>query len=129
MIDTYGTDITDKELAAMPYTTAIVKETLRQKAIVSSVWRKTLVDIELGGYRIPKVSPLIIADSCQVLHDVPVSEFPQGCLCSCMCMCTYKKVYTGDVASLVIQQRGNKCRGRLVSSSACVKVGFNTVPY
>lgn len=58
MIDTYGVDITDRELAAMPYTTAIVKETLRQKAIVSSVWRKTLVDIELGGYRIPKVSAL-----------------------------------------------------------------------
>ena len=58
MIDAHGTDITDTELAAMPYTTAIVKETLRQKAIVSSVWRKTLVDIELGGYRIPKVSPL-----------------------------------------------------------------------
>lgn len=54
MIDAYGTDITDRQLAAMPYTTAVVKETLRQKAIVSSVWRKTLVDIELGGYRIPK---------------------------------------------------------------------------
>ena len=60
VIDTYGTDITDRELAAMPYTTAIVKETLRQKAIVSSVWRKTLVDIELGGYRIPKVCCLSI---------------------------------------------------------------------
>lgn len=55
MIDRYGTDITDKELAAMPYTTAIVKETLRQKGIVSHVWRKALVDIQLGGYRIPKV--------------------------------------------------------------------------
>lgn len=54
VIDTYGTDITDRELAAMPYTTAIVKETLRQKGIVSHVWRKALVDIELGGYRIPK---------------------------------------------------------------------------
>lgn len=63
MIDTYGADITDRELAAMPYTTAIVKETLRQKAIVSSVWRKTLVDIELGGYRIPKVSSLTMDDS------------------------------------------------------------------
>lgn len=55
VIDQYGTDITDRELSAMPYTTALVKETLRHKAIVSSVWRKTLVDIELGGYRIPKV--------------------------------------------------------------------------
>lgn len=56
VIDAYGTDITDRELAAMPYTTAIVKETLRQKGIVSHVWRKALVDIELGGYRIPKAS-------------------------------------------------------------------------
>ena len=55
VINEYGTDITDTALAAMPYTTAVLKETLRQKAIVSSVWRKTLVDIELGGYRIPKV--------------------------------------------------------------------------
>lgn len=55
VIDEHGTDITDRELSAMPYTTALVKETLRHKAIVSSVWRKTLVDIELGGYRIPKV--------------------------------------------------------------------------
>lgn len=55
VIDNHGTDITDSELATMPYTTALVKETLRHKAIVSSVWRKTLVDIELGGYRIPKV--------------------------------------------------------------------------
>ena len=53
MIDQYGIDITDRTLAAMPYTTAIVKETLRQKGIVSCVWRKGLVDIELGGYRIP----------------------------------------------------------------------------
>ena len=53
-MEAHGTDITDRQLAAMPYTTAIVKETLRQKAIVSSVWRKTLVEIELGGYRIPK---------------------------------------------------------------------------
>lgn len=54
VIDQYGIDITNRTLAAMPYTTAIVKETLRQKGIVSSVWRKALVDIELGGYRIPK---------------------------------------------------------------------------
>ncbi len=58
VIETYGTDITDRELAAMPYTTAIVKETLRQKGIVSHVWRKALVDIELGGYRIPKAGLL-----------------------------------------------------------------------
>ena len=58
VIDAYGTDITDRELAVMPYTTAIVKETLRQKGIVSHVWRKALVDIELGGYRIPKASLL-----------------------------------------------------------------------
>lgn len=65
-MDAYGTDITDTVLAAMPYTTAIVKETLRQKAIVSSVWRKTLVDIELGGYRIPKVSSITRNESCQI---------------------------------------------------------------
>ena len=67
VIDAYGTDITDRELAAMPYTTAIVKETLRQKGIVSHVWRKALVDIELGGYRIPKASLFSMLLTCTAL--------------------------------------------------------------
>ncbi|KAL3157165.1 hypothetical protein ABBQ38_001405 [Trebouxia sp. C0009 RCD-2024] len=70
VIDEHGTDITDRELSAMPYTTALVKETLRHKAIVSSVWRKTLVDIELGGYRIPKGWRLNL-DIWKVLLDDP----------------------------------------------------------
>lgn len=68
VLDTYGTDFTDRELAAMPYTTAIIKETLRQKGIVSHVWRKALVDIELGGYRIPKVSPCLSINQSFSLH-------------------------------------------------------------
>lgn len=47
--------LTGQDLAAMPYTTAIVKEVLRHRGIVATVWRKALVDLEVCGYRIPKV--------------------------------------------------------------------------
>lgn len=47
--------VSEEQLSDMPYTTAIVKEVLRHRGIVSHVWRTALVDLEVGGYRVPKV--------------------------------------------------------------------------
>ena len=49
--------LSEQQMGGMPYTTAIIKEVLRHRGIVSHVWRTALVDLEVGGYRVPKVQP------------------------------------------------------------------------
>ncbi|KAK9843391.1 hypothetical protein WJX81_000043 [Elliptochloris bilobata] len=50
----HGEGITEATLREMPYTEACVKEALRISPIVGTIYRRTLCEFELGGYRIPK---------------------------------------------------------------------------
>ena len=49
----HGPDLTPAAVAAMPYLEAVIKETNRLFPIVSGVFRKALVDLDVCGYRVP----------------------------------------------------------------------------
>jgi cytochrome P450 len=51
----YGDEITPEALNAMEYTEAVVKEALRWRSSVASVFRRALKTFQVGPYTIPKV--------------------------------------------------------------------------
>lgn len=51
----YGDEITADAVSASPYVNAIIRETMRMHLLVPMVPRKSLVDLNVDQYFIPKV--------------------------------------------------------------------------
>ena len=64
VVAAHGEALTPAAVAAAPYASAVIRETLRMRMIVSGVMRKAEKDLELpGGQTIPSGCPVMVAFS------------------------------------------------------------------
>lgn len=61
----------------MPYTDAVIKETMRKHGIVDGIWRKALEDLEIQGRLVPKVC--CFSRSTERMHVCLRHPMPSSC--------------------------------------------------
>lgn len=78
VVATHGPALSDAALRAMLYADAFLKETLRLESPTRVLFRKTMAEYEVEGYRIPAGQKLLVNVGDSIAHDARWAEDSPG---------------------------------------------------
>lgn len=83
-------------MCKMPYTDAVIRESMRLSPIVNMLWRTAVEDFELGGYKVPAGWRVVTS------LKKPLMDIPGGCVrVECVRVEAYNTIILFQIISLV----------------------------